>query len=167
MTLASAASLIACLLFTAGMVHVIVTDLRYRRIENWLVTGLTAAYLPLALAAGFPWMAVAGAFIVGLLVFAAGFGAFAAGWVGGGDVKLAAVVALWLGAEQTVPFLIYASLIGGALALALLAAGAVLRRNASATAPEAEPRRLALPYGPALALAGIVLLSQSPWVEAF
>jgi prepilin peptidase CpaA len=166
MILAYCASVLACILFACAMLHVVVTDLRSRRIRNWLVASLAAAYLPLALAAGWPWIAIATAVAAGLVIFAAGFGAFAAGWVGGGDVKLAAVVALWLGAEQTPFFLIYASLFGGALAVALLAAEAVLPGKAAAAMPSATPRRLALPYGPALALAGAVLLPSSPWVEA-
>jgi prepilin peptidase CpaA len=166
MTLADVASLTACLIFVAAMLHVIVTDLRYRRIRNWLVAGLAAAYLPFALLCGMTGAEITLALVAALLVFAAGFGAFAAGWVGGGDVKLAAVVALWLGAQLTLPFLVYASLFGGALALALLAGRALLRRTASGTAPEPEPSRLALPYGPALALAGLVLLSESSWIRA-
>lgn len=166
MTLASVAGLIACLLFFAAMLHVIVTDLRHRRIRNWLVAGLAVTYPPLALVCGIPGAEIGFALVAGLLVFAAGFGAFAAGWVGGGDVKLAAVVTLWLGAGQTLPFLIYASLFGGALALALLTGRALFRFIASGPAPEVEMHRLSLPYGPALALAGMVLLSESAWVKA-
>ncbi len=166
MTLASVAGLTACLLFFAAMLHVIVTDLRHRRIRNWLVAALAAVYAPLALACGLPGTEIGFALVAALLVFAAGFGAFAAGWVGGGDVKLASVVALWLGAGLTLPFIIYASLFGGALALAVLTGRALLRFTSSGAAPEADARRMALPYGPALALAGMVLLSESAWVRA-
>jgi prepilin peptidase CpaA len=166
MTISSTASVLACVTFVAAMAHVVVTDFRYARIRNWVVAALAAAYLPLALAAGLPWISILTAFAAGLAVFAAGFGAFAAGWVGGGDVKLAAVVALWLGAEQTAPFLLCASIFGGALALALMAVGALLPRNAAAAVPGGEQSRLALPYGPALALAGVLLLRSSPWAGA-
>jgi hypothetical protein len=34
------------------------------------------------------------------------FGLFSMGWVGGGDAKLAAVLALWIGAEHTLAYLV-------------------------------------------------------------
>jgi prepilin peptidase CpaA len=165
MALSSAADGLACSLFAAAMIHVIVTDLRSRRIRNWLVAGMAAAYLPLAAASGLSAAHMAAALAAAVLVFALGFGAFAAGWIGGGDVKLAAVTTLWLGAGQALPFLLLTSLIGAALALALLAIGAFARAG-TAFAGQAQTDRRTLPYGPALALAGIILLRDSPWVDA-
>ena len=43
---------------------------------------------------------------------------FARGWIGGGDAKLAAATALWLGFDQLLDYLLYASLFGGVLTLA-------------------------------------------------
>ena len=167
MTLTSFASGLACISFIAAMLHVFATDLRSRRIRNWLVAALAAGYLPLALAAGLPGAAIAAAVAAALIVFAAGFGCFAAGWVGGGDAKLAPVCVLWLGADQALAFIVLTSLFGAALALALLGTGTFRREPAAAAATGGEPpRRLVLPYGPALALAGLVLLRNAPWVEA-
>ena len=45
---------------------------------------------------------------------------FARGWIGGGDAKLAAATALWLGFDQLLNYLIFASLFGGLLTLAIL-----------------------------------------------
>ena len=42
------------------------------------------------------------------------------GWVGGGDAKVAACVALWFGFDHLLNDLVYASLFGGALTLLLL-----------------------------------------------
>ena len=47
-----------------------------------------------------------------VLVFA--FFCFARGWIGGGDAKLAAVTALWLGFSHLFDYLVYASILGGA-----------------------------------------------------
>ena len=168
MTFAHVASALACMLFAGAMFHVVVTDLRSRRIRNWLVAALAAAYLPLALAAGLSTAVVATGLGAALLVFAAGFGCFAAGWVGGGDAKLAPVCVLWLGPDQTLPFLALTSVIGGIMALALLAAEALRRRQAVAAGPAVPaPPRPTLPYGPALAIAGLILLGRSPWIAAF
>ncbi len=170
-TMASVASLTACVLFLSAMLHVIVTDLRHRRIRNWLVAGSPRSICR--------WRSAAGtarrrdrpaASVAALLVFAAGFGAFAAGWVGGGDVKLAAVVRALArrraGAavpDLRVPFRRRAGArgAGGQALLPSDAAGA-----APGDAQASGPRRLALPYGPALAMAGMVLLSQSPMASA-
>ena len=45
---------------------------------------------------------------------------FARGWIGGGDAKLAAATALWLGFDHLLAYLLYASLFGGLLTLVLL-----------------------------------------------
>ena len=45
---------------------------------------------------------------------------FACGWIGGGDAKLAAATVLWLGFAHLADYLIYASLLGGALTLLLI-----------------------------------------------
>ena len=56
----------------------------------------------------------------GAAVLVAAFACFAMGWVGGGDAKVAAAVALWFGFDHLLNYLIYASLFGGALTLLLL-----------------------------------------------
>ena len=45
---------------------------------------------------------------------------FARGWIGGGDAKLAAATALWLGFDHLLTYLLYASLFGGVLTLAMI-----------------------------------------------
>src|SRR2546428_52543 len=56
----------------------------------------------------------------GAAVLTAAFACFACGWIGGGDAKLAAATALWLGFSQLFDYLIYASLLGGALKLLIV-----------------------------------------------
>src|SRR5208282_2811624 len=41
-------------------------------------------------------------------------------WIGGGDAKLAAATVLWLGFAHLADYLVYASLFGGALTVALI-----------------------------------------------
>ena len=57
---------------------------------------------------------------VGLGALVLGMGMFAAGWIGGGDGKLFAVCALWLGWPAVLPFMLYTGLAGGALTFAIL-----------------------------------------------
>jgi prepilin peptidase CpaA len=92
---------------------------------------------------------------------AAGIAMFAAGWVGGGDAKLFAMACLWLGWDAMYEYTLLASLLGGALTIAVLA----LRRVPLPRLLAAQPWlvRLAdpdsgVPYGVALAMAALTLL---------
>lgn len=76
--------------------------------------------------------------------------AFYAGMMGGGDVKLAAAVALWLSPVSTLKFLVFMSVAGGLLTLVML----VLHRlRGNAGRPE-------IPYGVAIAVGGLAILAQ-------
>jgi prepilin peptidase CpaA len=165
MTTGGASALVACGIFAAGMIYATVTDLRHRRIRNWLVTALAICWAPMAIAAGLTVGQMAGSMLASVLVFAAGLGIFSAGWLGGGDVKLAAVAVLWLGAGQAVSFLFLTALLGAALSLVVLAAR-WLRPFAADGRTGAEASAREVPYGPALALAAIGLLNGSPWSAA-
>ena len=59
-------------------------------------------------------IAAAAAVLVVAFVF------FSQGWIGGGDAKLAAATALWFGFDYLLDYLIYASLFGGVLTLAIV-----------------------------------------------
>ncbi len=100
----------------------------------------------------------------GLVAVAAGMAMFAAGWVGGGDAKLYAVVALWLGWNMLLEYTLIASLMGGALTLSLLA----LRRvplpamlHGQAWLLRLADRQAGVPYGIALAVAALIMLPHS------
>jgi prepilin peptidase CpaA len=86
---------------------------------------------------------------IALLVF--GAIAFASGMLGGGDVKLLAAAGLFAGFSYLVVFLLVLALAGGALSLlALMGIGI--------GAPSgADDGRRYLPYGPAIAAAGLAV----------
>ena len=95
----TALSLVAIALFAAAAA----TDLRSRRIPNRLAAGLAALgllRLLLALVAGAGAAAVSADFALALAVFAVAALAFRFGLIGGGDVKLLAAGALWIGAPS-------------------------------------------------------------------
>jgi prepilin peptidase CpaA len=127
-------------------------DLAHRRIPNPLVTALAllgGLRLLWALATG-EASATPGADLgIALAIFAAGAVLFHLNLIGGGDVKLLAAGALWLGAASVTPFLVVTTLAGGALALVFLLWGAVARLPV-----EARP---SLPYGVAIAAGGILV----------
>jgi prepilin peptidase CpaA len=91
-------------------------------IPNWISLALIGLYFPAALALGVPLPQIGLAVLVGFGALLVGMGMFAAGWIGGGDAKLFAAVALWLGWSALLPFLAVTALAGGGLALSLLVA---------------------------------------------
>ena len=66
---------------------------------------------------GIEWL---GHSITGTAVFAVGAICFYLGYWGGGDVKLYAAGALWMGPDLILPFLVWVSLLAGLVALLLL-----------------------------------------------
>jgi prepilin peptidase CpaA len=101
------------------------SDLLTMTIPNRIPLLILAAFVPAAFVAGLDLQLIAWHALVGFLALAVCFGMFAIGWIGGGDAKLAAAIALWIGPffsllEWTFLFAIY----GGLLTLILL----VLRR---------------------------------------
>lgn len=66
---------------------------------------------------GIEWL---GHGITGAAVFTVGAVCFYLGYWGGGDVKLYAAGALWMGPELILPFLVWVSLLAGLVALLLL-----------------------------------------------
>ena len=100
----------------------------------------------------------------GFAALVAGMALFAAGYVGGGDAKLYAAASLWLGWDMFFEYTLFASLLGGALTLALLA----LRRvplpamlHGQAWLLKLADRHSGVPYGIALATAALVILPDS------
>lgn len=145
-------------LFAALLIGAGVQDLRTMHIANGFslaVAGLFAAWAVAALAAGRLSPADL-AFAVGcaVVVFAVGAAAFAAGGLGGGDVKLLAAASLFAGPTRIVDFLAVTAIAGGVLGLAILA-GAPIGQAAAVNGPLRTRLRRDLPYGPAIAVGGL------------
>ncbi|WP_137928364.1 prepilin peptidase [Cupriavidus sp. 2SB] len=100
------------------------SDLLYRRIANRLVLGLLVlwlmqlAWLGLQGSEALSWPGIARGVLAAAIVLIVGYGLFAMHWAGAGDVKLVAVLCLWMGNEVSA-FLVVTSLAGGVLALGL------------------------------------------------
>jgi Flp pilus assembly protein protease CpaA len=96
-----------------------ITDLRERRIPNWLTGGAAALY-PVHLLLSPSPVAWPGALGLALLVGLLGLFLFARQLIGGGDVKLIAAVTLWAGLDHFAVFALVTTLTGGLLGLATL-----------------------------------------------
>jgi prepilin peptidase CpaA len=144
----------AVLLIAAGW-----QDLRTLRIANRLSLATVAAFAVWA-AAGIALgrlsaAAVGMTILCSLAVFAIGATGFAAGVLGGGDVKLLAAASLFAGSAHLIDFLVVTAIVGGALGLAVLA-GAPIGPAAHTTEGTVRARlRSGLPYGPAIAAGGL------------
>ena len=94
---------------------------------------------------------------------------FSRGWIGGGDAKLAAATALWLGFAHLPDYLIYASLFGGALTLLIVQFRALPLPRAFVGREWAErlhQRGAGVPYGIALAAAALWIYPQTEWMAS-
>ena len=152
-------STLALFVFPLVMAFAAFTDLFTMRISNRLVLVLVAGFFIIALAVAMPLEQMAMHIAAALIVLVAAFAMFAMGWVGGGDAKLAAATTLWLGFGLTLPYLIYAALLGGLLTIALL----MLRQlpvmpiiTRWAWLERLHDKKTGVPYGIALAAAGII-----------
>ena len=130
-------------------------------IPNTVNLGIAALYPLYVFTASHPvpWLwSVA----VACATLGAGFGLFAKGYFGGGDIKMISAAALWAGPKFIFPMLIVTSIAGGALALLFLAFHWMQRRRATAGVDAsltagAYAARARLPYGVAIAAgAGLV-----------
>ena len=111
----------AMLVFPLLMAYAASSDLLTMRISNRLVLLLIGFFFAIALLAGLPFELMGMHIVAALLVLAVSFAFFAFGWIGGGDAKLIAATSLWFGFDGMLYYLLYASLLGGALTLSLLA----------------------------------------------
>jgi prepilin peptidase CpaA len=102
-------------------------------------------------------------------VLAVAFTCFACGWIGGGDAKLAAATALWLGFGHLFDYLVYASLLGGALTLLIVQFRHLPLPHVLIGRDWAERLHRqggGVPYGIALAAAALLIYPQTEWMTA-
>ncbi|MDP4023550.1 prepilin peptidase [Methylobacterium sp. NEAU 140] len=158
------------IVFPFLMAYAAASDLLTMLIPNRISLALVAGFAALS-ATGLMSPAEIGLHVgAGAVVLAATFGLFALGVIGGGDAKLAAATALWLGFDGLLDYLVVASLLGGALTLAILAARSHPLPARVARLPFAlhlHDAKTGIPYGIALAAAALVVLPDTDmWSRA-
>ena len=116
------ADAIRLMLFPALMAFAASSDLLTMTISNRVSLILVGGFLLMALIIGMSPTVILSHVGAAAVVLVLAFLCFARGWIGGGDAKLAAATALWLGFEHLLTYLVYASLFGGLLTLAAAAA---------------------------------------------
>lgn len=159
-----AAALVLC--FPALVLTAALSDAATFTIPNWIPLALLALFPVAGLAAGVALPAIGLHLAVGAAALIAGMAMFALRWMGGGDAKLIAAVALWLGWPALGAFLVYAALAGGGLAIMLLMMRSAAFQPMVALGPRwlnklAEPGQ-GIPYGVAIAVGALAAFQASP-----
>ena len=157
------------LLFPALMAFAAASDLFTMTISNRVPLALTAGFLTLALLSGMGPYDILLHVGAGAALLALAFFCFAMGWVGGGDAKMAAGVALWFGFGHMLDYLVYASLFGGALTLLLLQ----FRQwplpyplSSQSWLLKLHAKDTGIPYGIALAIGALMIYPETDWIKA-
>src|SRR4051794_28824217 len=157
------------MLFPALMAFAAASDLFTMTISNRVSLALVAGFLVLAPLGGMGLHDMLLHVGAGMTVLVAAFGCFAMGWVGGGDAKVAAGVALWFGFGHLLDYLLYASLFGGALTLLLLQFRQWPLPHAlgsQAWLLRLHDRETGIPYGIALAVGALLIYPETEWIKA-
>lgn len=126
------------------------TDIRRRQIDNWL-NGAIALAAPLFWWSSdlSLWPDVAIQLGMALAAFALLAGLFALKAMGGGDVKLLTVLALWVRPELFMQLLVIMAIAGGVLTIVMFFWYTARRQK----------ERMAIPYGVAIAFGGLWVLA--------
>lgn len=157
-------NVVAFVVFPGLMAYAAASDLLTMTIPNRITLALIAAFLAFAGLSGMSLATFGAHLAAGALVLVVAFALFSFGWIGGGDAKLAAATALWLGFGSLIEYLSLSAIGGGALTLAILALrGLPLPSFAVGWAwlARLHDQKSGVPYGIALAGAALLVFPQS------
>lgn len=152
---------LAVLLFAAAAVR----DIGWRIIDDRLVLCLMLAWGGHAVLAGWDMTLLLSHLAVAVLAFVVTLACGMAGWMGGGDVKLAAAVFLWAGPGLGLPVLSLVAMAGMVVAILALAARLLGRLPLPAgigRCLETVSSERGVPYGVALAVGGMAAALLAP-----
>lgn len=156
--------LVMLVAFPLLMIFAALSDLFTMTISNRVSIALVLVFLPFAFFAGLSPAEIGLHLACGFGVLALTFGMFAMGWVGGGDAKLAAATALWIGWSHIADYGLTSAMIGGALTLMILFARKLpLPSWAMGVTWIARLHdcQTGVPYGIALAIAGLLIYPET------
>lgn len=155
------------LIFPALIIFAGAYDFLSMTIPNKLCLAIAALFFPAAIIAGLPLAQIALHASCGLAMLVVGFLLFALRIICAGDAKLFAAASLWFGWALILPYSLGVIMIGGALALAILAARGVPAGYLSLVMDRLAFLRggREMPYGPALSAAALLIYMDSFWMK--
>ena len=155
--------------FPGAMALAAATDLFTMTLPNRVILALVFFFFVVAPLAGLGWSDVGLHVAVALAALIATCTLFSFGWIAGGDIKLFAATCLWLNPDTLFTYSIYTGLIGMALALVFLLWRKIplpARLNSQGWLVRLHSPTEGVPYGVALAAAGLLVYPQSPFIAA-
>jgi prepilin peptidase CpaA len=157
------------LIFPALVITAALRDVVSYTIPNWISVALVAAFPIAALAQGLSLQTMGVDLCVGVAALVVGMVMFALRWIGGGDAKLFAAAALWLGWPALPMYLGVTGIAGGAVAVGLLSLRSPLVNGYLVNGP-AWLSRLAqpgenVPYGVAIAVGALAAFPASAFMQ--
>jgi prepilin peptidase CpaA len=161
--------LVRLTLFPTIMAFAASSDLLTMTISNRVSIVLVGGFLALALLIGMAPAEILSHAGAAAIVLVVSFGFFTRGWMGGGDAKLAAATAIWFGFDYLMNYLVYASMLGGALTLLLIQIRQIPLPGLLAGqfwAQRLHQQGGDVPYGIALAGAALLVYLDTPWMKA-
>jgi prepilin peptidase CpaA len=141
-------------------------DLLTLRIPNAICAVLAAAFFPLGLLAGMDVFQFGSHLAAGLAMLALGLMLFIPGWCGGGDAKLMAAIALWVGFDDLLAYVCDVTLAGGIIAALFSTARSIPLPRQLLGEPWAlrlHRPEAGIPYGLALAAGALLVYPQTAW----
>lgn len=152
------------LIFPAGMAMAASMDLLTMTIPNRVCAAIAVGFVLFALILHAPVNLILWNLSCGAVVLVAMFTMFSLGWIGGGDAKLAAAAALWIGWGSLLDFGLSTAIYGGVLTVGLL----LMRRfplppllSRMQWLERLHHPKTGVPYGIALAAAAIMIFPQT------
>lgn len=158
-------SFIALLIFPILMAYSAMSDLLTMRLPNRLTGSIFLCFLAMALVVHMPLPMLGENISCGLAMLIAGFVMFSRGWIGGGDAKLFAGIAAWLGWSALLDFVLLTAMLGGAMSLFVMQWRRWPLPNFMAGAPwivRLHDPKEGVPYGIALAFGALHVYPHSP-----
>lgn len=158
------------LVFPIAMAYAAVSDLLTLTIPNRISIALVAGFVAAALISNMTWPQIASHVAAATAMLLVTLVLFYRGWLGGGDAKLLATSALWIGFDHLLAYLLMVSIMGGLLAIAILTYRTTIPPlwiSKPAWAVRLHDAKFGIPYGIALACAGLWLYPSTPLFKAF
>ena len=151
--------------FPFCMLYAAISDILSMTIANRVSILLVASFAIIAPFTGMEWSLYGMHFVAGLAVLAVTFGLFVVGGMGGGDAKLLASTAVWIGFNLVlVEYLLLAAIVGGVMGVLII----VYRKSplSALTGTNMFLRHFAddkagVPYGVALGIGGLMVFPKT------
>jgi prepilin peptidase CpaA len=158
------------LVFPMAMAFAAANDLFTMKIPNKISLALIAAFAVSALYVQLPLETALIHVGIGAAALVVGFILFSLRLLGGGDAKLMAAGALWMGQEHALFYIAYVTIFGGILSAAILVYRKYIPVSADALPPWAlklHVQGTGIPYGIAIAASALVMYPSTLWYQTF